>query len=297
MLSGIGPRAELERHGIDVRVDLAGVGAHLQDRIEVSVVNEFDQPFRALDNACGFQPPTSQDDADPCLAQWRRGRGIYTSNGAVLSVVARSRPDLERPDLFIFGLPAMFTGYRRGYSADLLGHRKTFSWVILKAHTKNRAGTVKLASADPIDRPDINFHHFDEGTDTAGEDLDAVVAGIRLARGIVARTGRASREVTPGAALTTDDQLREFVRQRAWGHHASGTCAIGKPTDLDAVVDSAFRVIGTRNLRVVDASVFPRIPGYFLVTPIYVISEKASDVVLADAGVTRPRASGFRRWP
>ena len=75
------------------------------------------------------------------------------------------------------------------------------------------------------------------------------------------------------------------MRREAWGHHASCTCRIGASDDPAAVLDSAFRVIGTQNLRVVDASVFPRIPGYFIVTPTYMISEKASDAVLADAGV------------
>jgi choline dehydrogenase len=73
------------------------------------------------------------------------------------------------------------------------------------------------------------------------------------------------------------------VRDNAWGHHASCTCKIGRPDDPTAVLDSSFRVLGTKNLRVVDASVFPRIPGFFIVTPVYMISEKASDVILADA--------------
>ena len=108
MLSGIGPRAELERHGICVRADRRGVGANLQDRYEVSVVNEFDRPFAILDKACGFQPPSPANAPDPCLARWRRGKGIYTSNGVVLSVVARSQRELSRPDLFVFGFPAKF---------------------------------------------------------------------------------------------------------------------------------------------------------------------------------------------
>ena len=75
------------------------------------------------------------------------------------------------------------------------------------------------------------------------------------------------------------------MRTHAWGHHASCTCKIGRDDDPMAVLDGSFRVRGAQNLRVVDASVFPRIPGYFIVTPTYMISEKASDAVLADAGV------------
>ena len=72
-----------------------------------------------------------------------------------------------------------------------------------------------------------------------------------------------------------------MVSDNAWGHHASCSCKVGKADDPDAVVDSRFRVIGTKNLRIVDASVFPRIPGFFIVTPIYMISEKASELILA----------------
>jgi choline dehydrogenase len=98
--------------------------------------------------------------------------------------------------------------------------------------------------------------------------------------------------VLPGPSVQTHDQIAEFVRQQAWGHHACGTCRIGPRGDPMAVVDSGFRVRGVANLRVVDASVFPRIPGFFIVTPIYMLSEKASDVILADA-----RKAGRRAWP
>ena len=98
------------------------------------------------------------------------------------------------------------------------------------------------------------------------------------------------REVLPGEALS-GDALRNFIKTRAWGHHASCTCRIGEATDRDAVLDSEFRVIGVPggNLRVVDASVFPNIPGYFIVLPIYLIAEKAADVILqAHGAVTMP---------
>src|SRR5439155_13372085 len=78
------------------------------------------------------------------------------------------------------------------------------------------------------------------------------------------------------------DQLKAFVRNNAWGHHASCTCPIG-PSEQNGVLDSNFRVHGARGLRVVDASVFPRIPGFFIVSAIYMIAEKAAEVILADA--------------
>jgi choline dehydrogenase len=95
--------------------------------------------------------------------------------------------------------------------------------------------------------------------------------------------GLIKREEGPGADCQTDDQLREFIKNEAWGHHASCTCKIGDDDDPLAVLDSRFRVRKTEGLRVVDASVFPKIPGYFIVTAIYMISEKASDVIIEDA--------------
>jgi choline dehydrogenase len=95
-------------------------------------------------------------------------------------------------------------------------------------------------------------------------------------------------ELVPGASADTREKLRSFVRDQAWGHHASCTAAMGPATDPRAVVGSDFRVHGTRGLRVVDASVFPRIPGFFIVTAIYMVAEKASAVILADAAAQEP---------
>jgi len=86
-----------------------------------------------------------------------------------------------------------------------------------------------------------------------------------------------------GPGVQTAQQIAQFVKDNAWGHHASCSNPMGKPGDPGAVVDSSFRVIGVSGLRVVDASVFPRIPGFFIVTPTYMIAEKASNMILADA--------------
>ena len=94
--------------------------------------------------------------------------------------------------------------------------------------------------------------------------------------------GLIAAEEVPGEQYQSDDELREFVRDNAWGHHASCSCAIG-PRIQDGVLSSDFRVHGTQGLRVVDASVFPRIPGFFIVSAVYMIGEKAADVILASA--------------
>jgi choline dehydrogenase len=95
--------------------------------------------------------------------------------------------------------------------------------------------------------------------------------------------GLLKREEVPGPGYETDESVRELVRTQAWGHHASCTTKIGADSDATAVLDSRFRVRNTQGLRVVDASVFPKIPGYFIVTAVYMISEKATDVLMEDA--------------
>ena len=162
--------------------------------------------------------------------------------------------------------------------------KNRFTWAILKAHTLNTAGTVMLRSDDPRDVPHVNFRYFEEGNDASGDDLEAVVEGVEFVRRMMRRASEVvEKELVPGENVSTREQIREFVRNEAWGHHASCTCKMGPNDDEMAVVDSNFRVHGTTNLRVVDASVFPRIPGFFIVTSVYMISEKASDVILADA--------------
>ncbi|MFI0468953.1 GMC oxidoreductase [Saccharopolyspora sp. 5N102] len=88
----------------------------------------------------------------------------------------------------------------------------------------------------------------------------------------------------PGEGIATREQIEEYVRDQAWGHHASCTCKIGADDDPMAVLDNAFRVRGVRGLRVVDASAFPAIPGFFIATAVYMLAEKASDVILAEHG-------------
>jgi choline dehydrogenase len=137
--------------------------------------------------------------------------------------------------------------------------------------------------------PDINFQYFGDGTRENDPDLEAVVDGVKFARSInqhLSALGLVKDERVPGKACVADDDIRAYIRNQAWGHHASCTNKIGADTDPLAVLDSRFRVRHTSGLRVVDASVFPRIPGYFIVSAVYMISEKATDVLLKDAAAT-----------
>ena len=286
MLSGIGPAAELRRHGIDVRVDLAGVGRNLQDRYEVAVTHPLPAPWHGLRGA-QFRR------GDAVWHEWNASprQGMYISSGATIALMQRSSPQAGDPDLFAMALPTRFEGYFPGYSKWLHEHPDFLSWAVLKAHTRNRAGTVRLRSADARDTPEIDFHYFDAGDDPQGEDLRAVVDAIKQVRGVMAPlvySGAVAPERTPGADVATDAALAHYVRANAWGHHASCSCAIGAPGQ-GGVVDSRFRVHGTQGLRVVDASIFPRIPGFFLASAVYMIAEKAADGVLEDAAL--PTAS------
>ncbi|MGC2199526.1 MAG: GMC family oxidoreductase [Stellaceae bacterium] len=278
MLSGIGPRAVLEPLGIPVRVELPGVGRNLQDRYEIGVVNRMNfERWNVLEGA-------SFSHGDSAYQQWAEKReGLYTSNGAVLAAILKSQAQRLLPDLFCFALVGFFGGYFPGYSSLAVTKPNYLTWAILKAHTQNRAGEVVLHSANPREPPLIDFNYFEEGSDTAGEDLDSVVAGIRFARKLTAKLkaeGAIAAEELPGEALETDEQLKDYVRTNAWGHHASCTCPIG-PRESGGVLDSDFRVYGTQGLRVVDASVFPRIPGFFIVSAVYMVAEKAAEVILS----------------
>ncbi len=302
MLSGIGPREELEKYGIEVKVELPGVGENLQDRYEVGVVTRLKENIPLI-KGMKLRPPKPGEEPDPQYARWLHGEGPYTTNGATIALIKRSSLDCSDPDLLIFGLLGNFRGYYPGYSNDISKENNhypndmckensssadalkedIFTWAILKAHTKNR-GRVTLQSKDPRDVPKINFNYFPENPDdTVKEDLGAVVEGVKTVRNIIKHCGDLiDEEILPGSAVK-DEDIAQFIKDQAWGHHASCTCPMGPKSDKMTVVDNRFRVYGTTNLRIVDASIFPRIPGFFIVSAIYMISEKASEVIIEDA--------------
>ncbi len=277
MLSGIGPEGALRRHGIMPLAVLPGVGANLQDRYEIGVVNRMNMKAWSVYEGATF------GSGDPQYADWSgRRSGVYATNGSVLTLFKRSTPDVALPDLFCMALLANFSGYYPGYSKVFPKDLNALTWVVLKAHTGNRAGFVTLRSPDPRDPPFIDFRFFEENGDA---DLAALVEGVRFVRRVTSPLrdrGLVAREEVPGDDIVDGKALDDFVRFNAWGHHACGTCAIGSP-DEKGVLTSDFRVHKTSNLRVVDASVFPRIPGFFIVSAVYMIGEKAADVILSSA--------------
>ncbi len=284
MLSGIGPASELRAHGIPVRADVPGVGRNLQDRYEVAVTHRMRRPWQVLDGA-----KYARGDAP-----WRhwdeRRESLYDGSGAAIAVVRRSRAAAPEPDIFCMALPALFQGYQAGFSDAIRDHHDRLTWAVLKAHTANRAGRVRLRSADPRDPPLVDFHYFEEGDDAGGHDLKAVVEAIRFVRRLTAPlrdAGVIAEECAPGPGVETDAALADYVRNTAWGHHASCSCPIGEWTQ-GGVLASDLSVHGTRRLRVADASVFPRIPGFFIVSAVYMVAEKAAEMLLRSAAPARP---------
>jgi choline dehydrogenase len=275
MLSGVGPPKQLSDIGVAVRVPLEGVGRNLQDRYEVGVIHKSNSQWECLKSV-----QFTVDDR--VYAAWRRGKGMYISNGAAVAFSLSSSVAGAKPDLFVMALLTRFGGYYTGYSNVIRESRKDLTFAVLKAHTENRGGCVRLRSKDPRVPPCIDFHYFEEGTDGEGDDLKAVVEGVTKVRKMAAaiKGHVLAPEDTPGDAALNEDMLKQYIRDHAWGHHASCTCQIGDRNNL-GVLDGDFRVHGTRGLRVVDASVFPRIPGFFIVCAIYMIAEKAADAILA----------------
>jgi hypothetical protein len=309
-LSGIGDRDQLASVGIRTRVHLPGVGRNLQDRYEVALMSELRHDVEALDTV-SFTPG---DPNDRARDQWILEKdGIYSVNGGTIAILHRSAvADGDEPDLFTFGTPAAFRGYYWNWSKEIFrptkgtgnDQRNLWSWIILKAYTRNNGGVVQLRSNDPFDTPSICFHSFEEGNAMDWErDVDALSEAISRLREINTAFGSPlDREIQPAAYLARANEerrsaglpewtLADWIKNEAWGHHACGTCRIGSDAwqantanliDTGAVLDSRFQVHGVSGLRVVDASVFPKIPGYFILAPIFMVSEKAADTLLAN---------------
>jgi len=231
---------------------------------------------------------------DPCLEKYLKGidqtsKGTYASNGLAIGVVLKSTAaDGPDPDIIVYGGPANFSGFFPGWAEVALGDHKHWSWISLKASTKNTAGTVKLASSDARDVPVIAFNTYQDSV-SAAQDLQASMEGIKFAREamdkLIPLDGSFTEE-TPGRGnAVSNDNIKDFAATESFGHHACCTAAIGGDDEPGAVLDSAFRVRGTTGLRVVDASAFPVVPGFFIALPTYLLAEKASEAILADAKI------------
>ncbi len=296
MLSGVGPRDQLKQHNIPVRKHLRGVGRNLHDRYEVPVISESDSVFEAPLSCASGDPAVNQ-----CIVDWFTGRavsgeaeGYYTTNGLLFSLVTKSDFTQPEENLHILGGPVNFTGYYNGYgSGPQPGN--LWTWLILLAHTENRGGVLTLQSDSPFDTPNIAYNYFEDGDlntllqggeyNASDKDLFAMYQGVKMVREINAEAqsrGVVLNEITPGPSVDTYEEIADFTRAEAWGHHATGTAKIGRAIDPYAVLNSDLEVYGTHNLRVCDASIFPHIPGTFIASSVYTACEKLADVIASE---------------
>ncbi|PWY64267.1 choline dehydrogenase [Aspergillus heteromorphus CBS 117.55] len=281
LLSGIGPAPDLLTHNIPLIAHLPGVGHNLQDQYEIAVQSSLPSDFKIL-APCTFTPLH-----DPCLDRWLSAslpishRGIYSTTGFGAAMLYKSAAATDNAyDVFIFGGLIDFRGYFPRFSHNVTQQHNIFTWSVLKAHPRNRAGVVRLRSADPLDVPEILFNYFDTGSDGWEGDEEALEEAVAVARRAFAEQKVPATERLPGREVTGREMIRKYIRDTAWGHHASCSCAIGGEGDEMAVLDGQFRVRGVSGVRVVDASVFPRIPGTFTAVSTYLVGEKAAEVIL-----------------
>ena len=266
MLSGIGEAAALRRVGVEVKLDLPAVGAHLHDHLAAAVLMEM-RNTASYGVSLRAAPRGAWNLLEYALAR----RGPLGSNVFEANAFVRTRAELIRPDIQIVFQPAR----RNPHAFPLpLGHG--FAVSIVNLYPKSR-GRITLASADPRTPPDI-----DPNLLGASEDLVPLVRGLELARRIAGSPAFAryrAHEVAPGPLVQGEAALGDYVRKVASTvHHPVSTCRMGPGSD--SVVDAQLRVRGIERLRVADASIFPSIVGGNSNAAVVMIAEKAADLIL-----------------
>ncbi|MFY2762920.1 GMC family oxidoreductase [Arenimonas sp. MALMAid1274] len=270
MLSGIGPAEHLRQHGIVVRSDLPGVGGNLQDHLDVCTMQRCTTDGVSYDQS---------SDTLVALQYYLFKTGPGTSNIAEAGGFLRSAlADDERPDIQFHFVPAQLDDHGRnrlpgnGYTLHACG-----------LHPRSR-GRVSLASTNAADKPRIEAGYL---SDPEGYDLKVMLEALRLSREILAQPAFApyrGEELFPGDALQDEASLVDFIRRKAESiYHPVGTCRMGAADDPQAVVDPQLRVRGIQALRVVDASVMPKLIGGNTNAPTMMIAERAADLILGRA--------------
>jgi choline dehydrogenase len=246
MLSGVGPAEHLREHGVDVQVDLPGVGSNLQDHLKLGVVFE---------RTGGPAAPSP------------------SSNVVETGCFVRTGDDEPQPNLQFHNAPVYLLehGIEQPPDPDAI-----YMTLIATQIRPGSTGEVRLASTDPTDDPVIDPNYL-----AAEGDIDPLVEGVHLAREIADADALAEfcgEEVHPGPDATTADDIEAFVREHATTvYHPAGTCKMGD--DDMAVVDDELRVHGVEGLRVVDASIMPQIIAGNTNAPTIAIAEKAADLI------------------
>ncbi len=266
MLSGVGAATELRQHGIAVRHDLPGVGQGLQDHVSISVQHAATQPISMLQHLSPVKGALA-------LARYvLLRRGPLAEPGFEAIAFVKSRPELPDPDLKMQFVMALY----RHNGRELLPVHGFFLHISLT--TTDSFGSVRLRSSDPLDLPLVDQNYLADERDRR-----SMRAGVQIARHVFAQKAfdpYRGEELQPGPAVTTSAEIDEFIRAKAEpDFHSVGTCRMGQ--DAGAVVDPQLRVRGLAGLRVVDASVMPRLVGAGTCMPTIMVAERGSDLILA----------------
>jgi choline dehydrogenase len=270
MLSGIGPASHLASLGIPLVADRAQVGENLQDHLDILLQWTIEQP--ASLNSNGVFPKNLLVAAQWLLFKTGAAASVPTPAGAFV----RSRPEVETPDIQLH----FIAGYGLPHGIES-ARKKQHGYMIHVCQLRPQSrGSIRLASADPNAHPRIDPDYL-----SAAEDIDVQLAGVALAR----QLGNAKpfeafgpHEVFPGAAGDARATLIDAIKtQGETIYHPIGTCRMG--SDADAVVDLHLRVNGVVGLRVVDASVMPRLISGNTNAPTIMIAEKAADLIKAES--------------
>ncbi|MCG9789896.1 choline dehydrogenase [Vibrio mediterranei] len=266
-LSGIGPKKVLERAGVMVEHDLAGVGANLQDHLEVYFQYHCSQPI-TLNSKLGLV------SKGLIGAEWIITRkGLGATNHFESCAFIRSRKGLKWPNIQYHFLPAAM---RYDGQAAFDGHGFQ---VHVGPNKPESRGTIEIRSANPHDKPLIEFNYI-----STEQDRQDWRDCIRLTREILnqpAMDAYRGDEIQPGLHIQSDDAIDEWVKQNVESaYHPSCSCKMGADDDPLAVLDEQCRVRGIKALRVVDSSIFPTIPNGNLNGPTIMIAERAADIIL-----------------
>ena len=267
MLSGVGPAAHLDEHGIKVVADRAGVGQNLQDHLELYIQQAAIKPVSLFKHWNLWGKAVIG-------AQWLFTKtGLGTSNQFESAAFVRSKAGVEYPDIQYHFLP-MAVRYDGTAAAE--GHGYQAHVGPMRSVSR---GEVTLRSADPADNPRIQFNYM-----SAKSDWEDFRTCIRLTREILGQKAFApfaGKEIQPGEDVQSDEALDGFIREHVESaYHPCGTCKMGAANDPMAVVDAECRVIGVDGLRVADSSIFPRITNGNLNGPSIMVGEKAADHII-----------------
>jgi choline dehydrogenase len=260
LLSGIGPADEISRVGIRTVHDLPGVGKNLQDHVMVSVGYLCTKPVSMA---------TAESIAN-LIRYFVLKRGPLVSNVAEAGIFQRTRDGSQVPDLQLLFGPAYYVNHGLSPRKD---HCFGFGPTLI---TPESRGSISLKSSNPLHPPAIRANYL--STDA---DMRVIIEGVKFSRRLAQQEPLAKfrgDELHPGASVQTDGEIAEFIRAEAQTlYHPVGTCKMGD--DAMAVVDSRLRVRGIERLRVVDASVMPRIIAGNTNAPTIMIAEKAADMI------------------